>query len=79
MTAHLLFHVHPCGYSKSMSFHVTTVNVNGIRAAVKERSEDNKGFIPWLEETNPDVVLLQEVRASEKDTEKALQIISIVP
>lgn len=56
-----------------MSFHVTTVNVNGIRAAVKERSEDNKGFIPWLEETNPNVVLLQEVRASEKDTEKALQ------
>lgn len=56
-----------------MSFHITTVNVNGIRAAVKERSEENRGFFPWLEESRPDVVLLQEVRASEKDTDKALQ------
>lgn len=56
-----------------MSFHITTVNVNGIRAAVKERSEENRGFLPWLDETNPDVVLLQEVRASDKDSEKALQ------
>lgn len=58
---------------ETMSFQITTVNVNGIRAAVKERSETNLGFIPWLEESGSDVVLLQEVRASEKDTEKALQ------
>lgn len=56
-----------------MSFHITSVNVNGIRAAVKQRSETNLGFLPWLEETRPDVVLLQEVRASEKDTATALQ------
>jgi exodeoxyribonuclease-3 len=36
---------------------VTTVNVNGLRAAAK------KGFLPWLEETAADVVCLQEVRA----------------
>lgn len=36
---------------------VTTVNVNGLRAAAK------KGFVPWLEATAADVVCLQEVRA----------------
>ncbi|MDJ0340880.1 exodeoxyribonuclease III [Streptomyces sp. H10-C2] len=36
---------------------VTTVNVNGLRAAAK------KGFLPWLEATAADVVCLQEVRA----------------
>ncbi|MGW1837977.1 exodeoxyribonuclease III [Streptomyces sp. NPDC002067] len=36
---------------------VTTVNVNGIRAAAK------KGFVPWLAETAADVLCLQEVRA----------------
>ncbi|MGW7008020.1 exodeoxyribonuclease III [Streptomyces sp. NPDC054933] len=38
-------------------FTVTTVNVNGLRAAAK------KGFGPWLEATGADVVCLQEVRA----------------
>ncbi|MDO4910008.1 MAG: exodeoxyribonuclease III [Corynebacterium sp.] len=53
---------------------VVTVNVNGIRAAVKERSEENKGFFQWLNLENPraDVVLMQEVRASEKETLKAI-------
>lgn len=51
---------------------ITTVNVNGIRAAVKERSETNLGFLDWLANSGSDVVLLQEVRASEKDTLKAL-------
>ncbi|KPH78156.1 exodeoxyribonuclease III, partial [Corynebacterium ulcerans] len=51
---------------------ITTVNVNGIRAAVKERSETNLGMLPWLESAGSDVVLLQEVRASEKDTLAAL-------
>ncbi|MFF1873271.1 exodeoxyribonuclease III [Kitasatospora herbaricolor] len=36
---------------------VTSVNVNGIRAAAK------KGFIEWLGATEADVVCLQEVRA----------------
>ncbi|MBM9432951.1 exodeoxyribonuclease III [Flaviflexus equikiangi] len=38
---------------------VTTVNVNGIRAAVR------KGMQEWVTENNPDVLLLQEVRAPE--------------
>ncbi|MFJ4873737.1 exodeoxyribonuclease III [Streptomyces sp. NPDC088745] len=36
---------------------VTSVNVNGLRAAAK------KGFVPWLAGTDADVVCLQEVRA----------------
>ncbi|MFC5722064.1 exodeoxyribonuclease III [Streptomyces gamaensis] len=36
---------------------VTTVNVNGLRAAAK------KGFVEWLASTEADVVCLQEVRA----------------
>jgi exodeoxyribonuclease-3 len=36
---------------------VSTVNVNGLRAAAK------KGYAPWLAATEADVVCLQEVRA----------------
>ncbi|WP_406451085.1 exodeoxyribonuclease III [Streptomyces sp. NBC_00876] len=36
---------------------VTTVNVNGLRAAAK------KGFVEWLARTDADVICLQEVRA----------------
>lgn len=36
---------------------VSSVNVNGIRAAAK------KGFVEWLDATKADVVCLQEVRA----------------
>ncbi|MQY15235.1 Exodeoxyribonuclease [Streptomyces sp. RB5] len=36
---------------------VTSVNVNGVRAAAR------KGFLPWLTATDADVVCLQEVRA----------------
>lgn len=36
---------------------VTTVNVNGLRAAAK------KGFTEWLAQTDADVICLQEVRA----------------
>lgn len=56
----------------SLMLTITTVNVNGIRAAVKERSETNLGFLDWLANTESDIVLLQEVRATEKDTLKAL-------
>jgi exodeoxyribonuclease-3 len=38
---------------------VTSVNVNGIRAAAK------KGFVEWLAGSDADVVCLQEVRAEE--------------
>lgn len=38
---------------------MTTVNVNGLRAAAK------KGFVPWLAATDADVVCLQEVRAEQ--------------
>ncbi|HIW96358.1 MAG TPA: endonuclease/exonuclease/phosphatase family protein [Candidatus Corynebacterium gallistercoris] len=54
------------------SLTVATVNVNGIRAAVKVRHEDNQGMLPWLEQTPADVVLMQEVRADEKQTQAAL-------
>lgn len=39
---------------------IATVNVNGIRAAAR------KGMGEWLAERQPDVLLLQEVRADEK-------------
>lgn len=39
---------------------IATVNVNGIRAAVRKGMED------WVEQTQADVVLLQEVRAPEE-------------
>ncbi|MEZ7898500.1 MAG: exodeoxyribonuclease III [Flaviflexus sp.] len=45
---------------------VTTVNVNGIRAAVK------KGMTEWVTENNPDILLLQEVRAPEELVEGLL-------
>ncbi|MCX4964132.1 exodeoxyribonuclease III [Streptomyces sp. NBC_00654] len=38
-------------------FNVTSVNVNGLRAAAK------KGFVEWLASTDADVICLQEVRA----------------
>ena len=51
---------------------VTTINVNGIRAAVKERSTDNLGLLAWLKETRADVVCLQETRADDAQIPDAL-------
>ncbi|WP_432561910.1 exodeoxyribonuclease III [Kineococcus sp. SYSU DK003] len=45
---------------------VATVNVNGVRAAVR------RGMHPWLESRDPDVLLLQEVRAPDEELRKAL-------
>lgn len=59
--------------SSSVSTTITTVNVNGIRAAVKQRSEVNPGMLAWLTQTDSDIVLMQEVRASEKQAREALQ------
>lgn len=39
---------------------LATANVNGIRAAVR------RGMGPWLEQSAPDVLTLQEVRAPDK-------------
>ncbi|MEU1455784.1 exodeoxyribonuclease III [Streptomyces avermitilis] len=55
--------VHLCEYGLSWIKYragvltVTSVNVNGLRAAAK------KGFVEWLAETSADVLCLQEVRA----------------
>ncbi|PFG27140.1 exodeoxyribonuclease [Corynebacterium renale] len=52
---------------------ITSVNVNGVRAATKKRSDENLGMLDWLERNRPDVVLMQEVRATDDQTRKALQ------
>ncbi|GAA2496430.1 exodeoxyribonuclease III [Streptomyces gobitricini] len=46
---------------------VTSVNVNGLRAAAK------KGFVEWLATTEADVVCLQEVRAEESQLPEAVR------
>ncbi|WP_210386473.1 exodeoxyribonuclease III [Corynebacterium sp. HMSC30G07] len=51
---------------------IATVNVNGIRAATKVRNENNPGMLAWLSETPADVVLMQEVRATEDQARAAL-------
>lgn len=38
---------------------IISYNVNGIRAAI------TKGFIEWLKSANPDVICLQEIKATE--------------
>ena len=51
---------------------VTTINVNGVRAAVRERSEENRGLLAWLTATSADVVCLQETRADDAQLADAL-------
>ncbi|MFD6418158.1 exodeoxyribonuclease III [Streptomyces sp. NPDC060194] len=46
---------------------VTSVNVNGLRAAAK------KGFVEWLDATAADVVCLQEVRAEPQQLPEAVR------
>ena len=55
-----------------MAMQITTINVNGIRAATKIRSSTNRGFLPWLFDVAPDVVLLQETRATDAESRTAL-------
>jgi exodeoxyribonuclease-3 len=43
----------------STALQIATVNVNGVRAAFR------RGMGTWLEQTAPDVLLLQEVRADD--------------
>ena len=47
---------------------VSTINVNGIRAAIKQRSPENLGLLPWLANTTADVVCLQETRADDDNS-----------
>jgi len=47
--------------SKTAPLKVVTLNVNGVRAAFR------KGMAEWLETARPDVLCLQEVRASDED------------
>lgn len=51
---------------------VSTVNVNGIRAAVKHRSPENLGLLAWLAATSNEVVCLQETRADDDQLADAL-------
>ena len=56
-----------------MPFTITTTNVNGIRAAVKQRNPDNPGMLPWLgAPTGSRFVLMQEIRATEEQAREAL-------
>lgn len=55
-----------------MTLTIASVNVNGIRAACKQRNENNPGMNAWLEATSADIVLMQEVRATPEQAEKAL-------
>lgn len=52
---------------------VSTINVNGIRAAVKQRSEENLGLLVWLSQSDADVVCLQETRADDEQLARALE------
>jgi exodeoxyribonuclease-3 len=38
---------------------IISYNVNGIRSAI------SKGFLEWLQQANPDVICLQEIKATE--------------
>ena len=51
---------------------ISTVNVNGVRAAVRQRSADNLGLLNWLSQTTADVVCLQETRAADDQVRDAL-------
>ena len=43
---------------------IISYNVNGIRAAI------TKGFLEWLQVANPDVICLQEIKATEDQIPK---------
>ena len=42
---------------------IISYNVNGIRAAMK------KGFAEWLQQANPDIICLQEIKALEEQVD----------
>lgn len=46
---------------------ISSLNVNGIRAAYRH------GFTKWIDQTNPDIICLQELRALEHQIPKPIQ------
>lgn len=46
---------------------VTTLNVNGIRAAFR------KGLADWLSHTKPDIVCMQEIKIADADLKEAIR------
>lgn len=46
---------------------ITTLNVNGIRAAFR------KGLQPWLEQTKPDIICMQEIKIADEDLKDPLR------
>ena len=53
-----------------MSFKLLSWNVNGLRAIYK------KGFVDWMQKTQPDVLCLQETKAAESQLPDDLKKIS---
>lgn len=49
---------------KATQMKIISYNVNGIRAAI------SKGFLEWLQQANPDVICLQEIKATEDQIPK---------
>lgn len=49
---------------KATKMKIISYNVNGIRAAI------SKGFLDWLQQANPDVICLQEIKATEDQIPK---------
>ncbi len=47
-----------CCYLALLTMRIITYNVNGIRAAI------GKGFLNWLQSASPDILCLQEIKAS---------------
>lgn len=45
---------------------IISYNVNGIRAAI------NKGLLDWLKSASPDVLLLQEIKATKEQLDTAV-------
>ena len=45
---------------------IISYNVNGIRAAIK------KGFVEWLEKADPDVICLQEIKATPDQLDQSV-------
>ena len=50
-------------FAKTIDLKIASYNVNGIRAAIR------KGFLQWLQDTAPDVICLQEIKATEDQLE----------
>lgn len=46
---------------------ISSYNVNGIRAAHR------KGFVDWVEKSNPDIICIQEMRALENQIPKEIK------